>query len=193
MTDTTTESRLGADKWLDQLSTSAALAVMLDSQAEAVDAVRAALPQIEEAAAALYAHLTASQTGRLVYTGAGTSARIGVQDGAELLPTFDWPDSRTAFVIAGGPAALLQPVENAEDDEAAATKAVADLGLGPEDSLIGQAASGKTPFTIAVCAQQGKQVALQLGSAIPMRPCLRGRIIRFALLPGQRRWQVQPG
>ena len=149
MTDTTTESRLGADKWLDQLSTSAALAVMLDSQAEAVDAVRAALPQIEEATAALYARLTASQTGRLVYTGAGTSARIGVQDGAELLPTFDWPDSRTAFVIAGGPAALLQPVENAEDDEAAATKAVADLGLGPEDCLIGLAASGKTPFTIA--------------------------------------------
>ena len=76
-----------------------------------VDAVRAALPQIEEAAAALHARLAASQTGRLVYTGAGTSARIGVQDGAELLPTFDWPDSRTAFVIAGGPAALLQPVE----------------------------------------------------------------------------------
>ena len=102
MTDRTTESRLSADKWLDSLSTAGALSVMLDSQAEAVGAVRAALPQIEEAVTALHARLATSQTGRLIYTGAGTSARIGVQDGAELLPTFDWPESRTAFIIAGG-------------------------------------------------------------------------------------------
>ena len=102
MTDHTTESRLSADKWLDSLNTADALAVMLDSQAEAVEAIRAALPQIEQAVTALHARLAASQTGRLIYTGAGTSARIGVQDGAELLPTFDWPDSRTAFIIAGG-------------------------------------------------------------------------------------------
>ena len=149
MTDHTTESRLSADQWLDSLGTAGALAVMLDSQAEAIDAVRAALPQIEKAVTALHARLAASQTGRLIYTGAGTSARIGVQDGAELLPTFDWPDSRTAFLIAGGEAALLQPVENAEDDEAAAQQAVADLMAGPEDCLVGLAASGKTPFTIA--------------------------------------------
>ena len=149
MTDHTTESRLSADKWLDSLSTAGALSVMLDSQAEAVGAVRAALSQIEEAVTALHARLATSQTGRLIYTGAGTSARIGVQDGAELLPTFDWPDSRTAFIIAGGKAALLQPVENAEDDEAAAKKAVSDQRLGPDDCLIGLAASGKTPFTIA--------------------------------------------
>ena len=144
----TTESRMDADKWLDRLSPEDALAVMLDSQAEAIDAVRAALPQIEEAVTALHARLAASQTGRLIYAGAGTSARIGVQDGAELLPTFDWPDSRTAFLIAGGQAALLQPVENAEDDEGAAQQAVADLGPGPDDCLIAVAASGQTPFTI---------------------------------------------
>ena len=145
----TTESRLTADKWLDRLGTDAALRVMLDSQAEAITAVRAALPQIEAAVTALHARLAASQTGRLIYTGAGTSARIGVQDGAELLPTFDWPDSRTAFIIAGGHQALLQPVENAEDDEHAAEQAVTGLDLGPDDCLIGLAASGQTPFTIA--------------------------------------------
>lgn len=145
----TTESRLAADKWLDRLSTDEALTVLLDSQADASDAVRTALPQIEAAVVALHHRLAASQTGRLVYIGAGTSARIGVQDGAELLPTFDWPDSRTAFVIAGGEAALLRPVENAEDDEAAAEAAVAELHLGPEDCLIGLAASGQTSFTIA--------------------------------------------
>lgn len=150
MTDTTTESRLDAGKWLDRLSTSAALSVMLDSQAEGVKAVRAALPEIGRAVTAIHARLANSNTGRLLYSGAGTSARIGVQDGAELLPTFNWPASRTDFIIAGGAEALLQPVENAEDDEAAAEQAVADLCLGPDDCLIGLAASGKTPFTIAV-------------------------------------------
>ena len=150
MTDHTTESRLSADKWLDSLNTADALIVMLDSQAEAVNAVRAAMPQIEQAVTALYTRLAASQTGRLIYAGAGTSARIGVQDGAELLPTFDWPDSRTDFLIAGGMAALLQPIEHAEDDEVAAQQAVAALQPGPDDCVIGLAASGKTPFTIAV-------------------------------------------
>ena len=163
MTEPTTESRLGADKWLDSLSTADALTVMLDSQAEAADAVRSALPQIDKAVTALHTRLAASQTGRLVYAGAGTSARIGVQDGAELLPTFDWPDSRTAFIIAGGPAALLQPVENAEDDEAAAQQAVAELGLGPEDCIIGLAASGRTPFTIAAVRAARAAGCLSIG------------------------------
>ena len=107
MTQITTEDRLAADKWLDQLDTDAALKVMLDNQAEAVAALRAALPQITAAVQALHTCLASSDTGRLVYIGAGTSARIGVQDGAELLPTFGWPERRTAFIIAGkgGPVA----------------------------------------------------------------------------------------
>ena len=96
----TTEDRLTADKWLDQLDTDAALAVMLDSQAEAIGALRAALPQITAAAYALHARLASSDAGRLAYIGAGTSARIGVQDGAELLPTFGWPERRTAFILS---------------------------------------------------------------------------------------------
>lgn len=163
MEKTTTESRLAADKWLDRLSTSAALAVMLDNQTGAIDAVRAALPQIDAAVTALHKRLAASQTGRLIYTGAGTSARIGVQDGAELLPTFDWPDSRTGFIIAGGEAALLRPVENAEDEGGAARQAVADLGLGPDDCIIGLAASGQTPFTIAAVQAARRAGCLTVG------------------------------
>ena len=102
MTQMTTEDRLAADKWLDQLDTDAALKVMLDSQAEAIGALRTALPQITAAAHALHTRLASSDAGRLAYIGAGTSARIGVQDGAELLPTFGWPDRRTVFIIAGG-------------------------------------------------------------------------------------------
>ena len=101
MVPITTEDRLDADKWVDQLDTESALKVMLENQAEAIAALRKVLPQITEAVQALHARLVTSDTGRLVYIGAGTSARIGVQDGAELLPTFGWPDKRTAFIIAG--------------------------------------------------------------------------------------------
>ena len=149
MIQMTTEDRLVADKWVDQLDTESALKVMLDNQAEAIAALRKALPQITEAVQALHNRLASSDTGRLVYIGAGTSARIGVQDGAELLPTFGWPDRRTAFIIAGGEAALLQPVENAEDDEQVAQADITRLTLGPNDCLIGLAASGRTPFTCA--------------------------------------------
>ena len=50
-----------------------------------------------------------------IYVGAGTSGRIGVQDGAELPPTFNWPDDKVVFLMAGGEGALLKAVENAED------------------------------------------------------------------------------
>ncbi len=149
MTQLTTEDRLTADKWLDRLDTDAALKVMLDSQEEAVAALRSALPQITAAVQALHARLVSSDTGRLVYIGAGTSARIGVQDGAELLPTFGWSDRRIAFIIAGGEVALLRPVENAEDNESAVRADITRLSLGPDDCLIGLAASGRTPFTCA--------------------------------------------
>ena len=145
----TTEDRLAADKWLDQLDTDAALKVMLDSQAEAIGALRTALPQITAAVQALHTRLASSDAGRLAYIGAGTSARIGVQDGAELLPTFGWPERRTAFIIAGGEAALLQPVENAEDNEQAVQADISRLSLGSDDCLIGLAASGRTPYTCA--------------------------------------------
>ena len=53
---------------------------------------------------------------KIFYVGAGTSARIGVQDGSELYPTFGWPKSKVKFIIAGGKKALLKSIENAEDD-----------------------------------------------------------------------------
>ena len=56
--------------------------------------------------------------------GAGTSARIGVQDGVELLPTFNWPKERLDFIIAGGAQALLKALENAEDNIEMAEKTV---------------------------------------------------------------------
>ena len=161
----TTESIPDAARWLDQLSDQDALGVMVEDQAQAATSVRAALPQIEEASKAVLARLNASSTGRIIYAGAGTSIRIGVQDGVELTPTFDWPESRAAYLIAGGSQALLRSVENAEDNAEDARKQVMENEIGPDDVLIGVAASGTTPFTCAAVEAARDQGALTIGIA----------------------------
>ena len=133
---------------LDAWTTQEVARAIWEGQLAAVAAVGPALPMIARAVDAAAERLSKG-SGRLVYAGAGTSARIAVQDGTELAPTFDWPEERTAFLIAGGPAALINSVEGAEDDAADARRQVAEAGLGPEDVLIGLAASGRTPFTLA--------------------------------------------
>jgi N-acetylmuramic acid 6-phosphate etherase len=103
--------------------------------------------------------------GRLIYVGAGTSARIGVQDGAELLPTFNWPGDKVAFVIAGGEAALLRAVENAEDSAETAAQRIGELKVAGDDVVIGVAASGDTPFTVAALKAARARGALTIGIA----------------------------
>jgi N-acetylmuramic acid 6-phosphate etherase len=101
----------------------------------------------------------------LVYCGAGTSARIGVQDGAELLPTFNWPADKVAFVIAGGEKALLRAVENAEDSAEDGSSQITQLRVGSDDVVLGIAASGNTPFTVAAVETARRQGALTIGIA----------------------------
>ncbi|MCH1464456.1 MAG: N-acetylmuramic acid 6-phosphate etherase, partial [Alphaproteobacteria bacterium] len=127
MNEQSTEARLIPEKWLDKLTSADALAVMLENQAEAIPALRAALPEIIAAIEAAHLSLSAHINGRLIYIGAGTSARIAVQDGSELLPTFDWPAARIDYLIAGGLEALVRPVEGAEDDIEAAIDGVKAL------------------------------------------------------------------
>src|SRR4051794_38417415 len=113
---------------LDSWSSAEMIAAMYEGQLAAAAAVRAALGAIaaavEEAVPAL------QRGGRLVYAGAGTSGRIGVQDGAELTPTYNWPADRMVFVMAGGLGALVRSAEQAEgndgDDLVAVRQAHAD-------------------------------------------------------------------
>src|SRR5262249_25174258 len=132
---------------LDSWSTREIIAAMYEGQMAAADAVRNALPAI--AAAVEDAVPALRRGGRIFYAGAGTSGRIGVQDGAELPPTFDWPAERVMFVMAGGLDALTRSAEGAEDDAAAGARAMTDANIGANDVVIGIAASGTTPFTIA--------------------------------------------
>src|SRR5437016_9388648 len=90
---------------LDSWSVAEMIAAMYEGQLAAAAAVRGALPAI--AAAVEDAVPALQQGGRIVYAGAGTSGRIGVQDGTELPPTYNWPADRLVFAIAGGFGALV--------------------------------------------------------------------------------------
>src|SRR3954462_2216785 len=139
------------------------LAAMYEGQLAAVAAVRPALRDI--AAAVEDAMRVLGQSGRLVYVGAGTSGRIGVQDGAELPPTFDWPEERLGFAIAGGTAAILQAVENAEDSTADGAAWIAQAAITAQDVVVGLSASGTTPFTLAALEAARARDAVTIGIA----------------------------
>jgi len=148
---------------LDAWDDGAILTALWEGQMAAVAAVQPALPALAAAAAAAASRLQGG--GRLVYAGAGTSGRIGVQDGAELGPTFDWPAERLVLLIAGGEAALIQAIENAEDRADLAASALDTHQIGPADVMIGLAASGRTPFTIACLEDARRRGALTVAVA----------------------------
>ena len=148
---------------LDVWSTAEQVAALHESQMTAVAALTPVLPALARAVDEAAPRLR--RGGRLVYVGAGTSARIGVQDGAELLPTFNWPADQVAFVIAGGEQALLRAVENAEDSAEAGARRIEDLNIGKDDVVIGLAASGTTPFTVAAIKAARARGALTIGIA----------------------------
>jgi len=139
------------------------LEALIEGQFVAVAAVRAARPALERAARAMEPRL--KDGGRLVYAGAGTSGRLAVQDGAELMPTFSWPDDRLLLLIAGGNEALLRSVEGAEDQFEHAAQLVRSHDIGRADALIAVAASGSTPFTLACLREAKERGALTVGIA----------------------------
>jgi N-acetylmuramic acid 6-phosphate etherase len=139
------------------------LDAMIEGQFAAVAAVHAARPALERAALAVEEKLRGG--GRLVYAGAGTSGRLAVQDGAELMPTFGWPASRLVLLMAGGREALLRAVEGAEDEAEEAAALVEGHRVGERDALIAVAASGTTPFTLACLREAGSRGALTVGIA----------------------------
>lgn len=144
---------------LDAWEPEAILTAMWEGQLAAVAAVQTALPAIAAAVEAALPRL--ANGGRLVYTGAGTSGRIGVQDGAELPPTFDWPQNRLLLLMAGGDAAFTRSIEGAEDE----TNPEAAHAIKANDVVIGIAASGSTPFTTAVIKTARANGALTIGVA----------------------------
>lgn len=109
-------------------------------------AVQKVIPQIERLVTGIIERM--EQGGRLFYIGAGTSGRLGVLDASEIPPTFGMSNQRVIGIIAGGDQALRNPVESAEDNESAGWKELQAYHIQVQDSVIGIAASGTTPYVI---------------------------------------------
>jgi N-acetylmuramic acid 6-phosphate etherase len=166
---------------LDAWPTEDAVQAMYEGQLAAMAAVRPALAAIALAADAASLTLQADGTGRLIFVGAGTSGRVAIQDGAELPPTFNWPPARLVYVMAGGMAALVNSVEGAEDDAVDAVQQMDRIGVNPADVVIGLAASGMTPFTVAALRQATTLGAVTIGIANnPDTPLLE--VVHFPIL-----------
>lgn len=110
------------------------------------DAVQKTIPQIERLVTGIVERM--KRGGRIFYMGAGTSGRLGVLDASEIPPTFGMDPGWIIGLIAGGDYALRNAVENAEDDEAQAWKDLQQYNITSNDTVIGIAASGTTPYVI---------------------------------------------
>ena len=135
----------------------------IEDQMEAVNAVRAAGPQLAAAVAAALPRIRAG--GRLLYAGAGTSGRLGVLDSVELYPTFSWPRERAVAILAGGEQAMFVAVEGAEDDADQGGRDVLALQPTANDVLLALAASGGTPYVLGAMAAAKASGSLTIGFA----------------------------
>lgn len=131
---------------LDKMTPLELVQLMNSEDAKAVLAVKAALPTIAECIKAITDKL--KNGGRLFYFGAGTSGRLGVLDAAECPPTFGTDPQQVQAIIAGGPGALVEAVENAEDDRKAAYVELSKRSINSGDFALGITASGSTPFVL---------------------------------------------
>lgn len=168
---------------IDRLSALEIVQVMNAEDATVAAAVRAALPAVAEAVEMIAARL--QNGGRLIYVGAGTSGRLGVLDAAECVPTFSVPPTLVQALIAGGPAALVQAIEGAEDDREAGRADLLALDVTAKDAVVGIAASGRTPYVIAALEAAAERGATTIGiSCNAPAPVLDAAQIKIAALVG---------
>ena len=159
ITETISQHYRGLDAWDD----AAILAAFVEGQRRAVASVDRACEAIAAAARAIVARL--GDSGRLIYVGGGTSGLLGALDGMELAGTFDWPEQRTIFVLAGGTELKPGMTGGNEDDSALGGAEIAALAPQPSDVVIAVAASGSTPFTLGAVEAARKAGALTVGLA----------------------------
>jgi N-acetylmuramic acid 6-phosphate etherase len=165
-----TETRNDRTMELDAMSLPDLLQVMNDEDSHVAGAVRKELPHIEEAIRRAVASFKAG--GRLIYMGAGTSGRLGILDAAECAPTFGVPPSMVVGLIAGGNDALTKAVEGAENNYDLGAQDLARLGLESRDSVVGIAASGRTPYVLG-----GLGYARKIGAATVAVSCNKNSLI----------------
>jgi N-acetylmuramic acid 6-phosphate etherase len=142
-----TETTNPASANLDQKSALEIARIINAEDAKVAGVVKRALPQIARAIDLIAAALR--KGGRLIYVGTGTSGRLGALDASEIPPTFDTDPRTVQYIIAGGARALGAPAEASEDSRELGRSEMAKRKPTRKDVVVGLAASGRTPFTIA--------------------------------------------
>ena len=161
-----TESRNPASERLDELSTLEMLTLINAEDAKVAAAVNAELPHIAQAVDAIAERFR--HGGRLFYIGAGTSGRLGVLDASECPPTFSVDADLVQGLIAGGDRALRLSSEHSEDSREEGARDLAQAGFGARDTLVGIAASGRTPYVLGAVEFAKTLGALTIGlSCVP--------------------------
>ncbi|MEQ5127960.1 N-acetylmuramic acid 6-phosphate etherase [Providencia alcalifaciens] len=159
-----TESRNEASTHIDQLSTIEMLQVINNEDKKVPLAVEKTLPQIAELVDKVAAAF--QQGGRLIYSGAGTSGRLGILDASECPPTYGTPHEQVIGLIAGGHQAIFRAVENAEDKPELGEQDLKNIDFNQKDILVGIAASGRTPYVLGAM-----KYARSLGATVASISC----------------------
>lgn len=148
---------------IDQRSTLEMLQIINAEDQKVALAVARALPQIAQAVDGIAERM--DKGGRLFYVGAGTSGRLGVLDAVECVPTYGTPPELVQGIIAGGEGAITHSIEGAEDDAQAGRDILVAHGLTANDSVVGIAASGRTPYALGAVGYAREIGALTIGVA----------------------------
>lgn len=160
----TTEAPNPLSRKLDRLTPSQIVKLINSEDRKVAAAVQKVLPQVAEAAEMVAESF--QQGGRLFYIGAGTSGRLGVLDASECPPTFGVGPGLVQGIIAGGRRTLVRSREGVEDDCESARREIIKKRVGPQDTVLGIAASGRTPFPLS-----GLKQAHKLGAKTVLLVC----------------------
>jgi N-acetylmuramic acid 6-phosphate etherase len=159
---------------IDTLSTIDLLRLFNESDKSVAEDVAKVLPKVAEAITEITIRMELG--GRLIYVGAGTSGRLGVLDASECIPTFSLEDGLVIGIIAGGDTALRTGIEGAEDVLEGAIEELKKMNFSKKDSLIGIAASGRTPYVVGAL-----KYAKEIGAASIALSCnLNSELSKFA-------------
>lgn len=146
---------------IDQLNAEQIMYLINEEDRQIADQVRAVIPKV--AAAANLVVESFRNGGRLFYIGAGTSGRLGILDASECPPTFGTDPSMVQGLIAGGPRAMKEPIEGAEDSAEMGAADVDGHGIAAGDVVVGIAASGRTPYVLGAMKRAGDLGAVVIG------------------------------
>ena len=139
-----TEKRNENTLHIDELSTRDMVKLINDEDKKVAEAVEKELDHIAAAIDLIADKL--SKGGRLIYTGCGTSGRLGILDAVECPPTYSTDPETVMGIIAGGYPAIFKAVEGAEDDASLGEEDLKKVSFSEKDVLVGLAASGRTPY-----------------------------------------------